>query len=541
MLKLQQFFIYKFDSQRLKKANYSITLNLDEARRNGELISVNNSELIRTLFRLKKIVFSQKELELTLFKRKKLRKAQNSEENRLKLLEITEKIEKMIFLEDLVTVQFSNKSHYLEILNRKGFYINDIRYTPFLASAGMIRRNTALFVNNNIKHQLFDILENGRDEQTPLVAAKFGAYFSLYASSTLPVSFPSFAVIPDKEIETIRGVDFVTYKGVDQDDDVTEKDYTIKANAFDGQGLISPELARKWSEELELDYVFSNVIIRAPFLKGMVSVFDFKDFAEKIAVSYTFTDIYGDEQDVRDVDLIISESMFKLWASYSNTADYITACNRNKLGFGIAKVNPKTERSYSKTSYQFLQVLNLDDKDIAELCEPTVNWFRDISGGSRDAMLLYAIGEGNFEYKDFEKADASLKAIILNPDLARDKYIQQKFIKTVEKKKKDAYMGSILINANYQFMVADPYYQAAHMFGLDIPPLLQDGSHYSEYWMNKGLDQVAAIRSPIVHHSEVGVLNFKYGFHTNYWYSYIHSGIIFPAYGIGLDCAIHGG
>ena len=79
-----------------------------------------------------------------------------------------------------------------------------------MASAGMIRRNTAMFINNNIKHPLMDILENGRDESVPLVPAKWGAYFSLYSSTSLPVSFPNFAVIPDKEIETIEKVDFVS-------------------------------------------------------------------------------------------------------------------------------------------------------------------------------------------------------------------------------------------------------------------------------------------------------------------------------------------
>ena len=88
-----------------------------------------------------------------------------------------------------------------------------------------------------------DILENGRKEDTPLIPAKFGAYFSLYSSSTLEVSFPKLAVIADKEITTVKKVDFVTYLGEDVDDDVTEMDYPLKLNAWDGQGLISPRLA----------------------------------------------------------------------------------------------------------------------------------------------------------------------------------------------------------------------------------------------------------------------------------------------------------
>jgi hypothetical protein len=388
---------------------------------------------------------------------------------------------------------------------------------------------------------MIKILENGRDEYTPMVTAKFGAYFSLYSSSTLPVSFPKVAVVPDKIIESVRHVDFVTYQGVDIDDKVEEKDYTVKANAWDGQGLITPKLAKQWSNELNLDYTFSCAIIRAPFTKGLVTVFDLEKFANEISKTYTFKDVYGQTQDVREIDLIISESMFKLSDAYADMDDYIEKCKRNGLGFSIAKVNQKKEKSYSRTSYQFLQVLELNDGDIADLCEPTISWFRDISGNSPENMLLYATGEHDFNLKEFRKSDISVKAILLNPELAKDKYIQNRFIKTISKKKKESYMGSLLVNANYQFMVADPFYQACHIFNIEHEPLLKDGEHYSEYWLNRGINKICAIRSPIVHHSEFNVLDLQDRQDTKEWFKYIHSGIIFPANGIGMDCAIHGG
>ena len=541
MKKNQQFYILKFSSDRLKKANFSIDISLDDARINSEIITINNSELLRTLFRYKNIDFNQNELEKLLILQKKLKKSQNTEENREKLAKTIQKIEKTLFIEDLVSIEFTNKIHYLNILKNHGFYINGIKFTPFMASAGMIRRNTALFINNNIKHPLMDILENNRDESVPMVTAKFGAYFSLYSSSTLPVSFPNFAVVPDKQMETMRRVDFVTYQGIDIDDDVEERDYLAKTNAWDGQGLITPRLAKQWSEELELDYTFSCAIIRAPFTKGLVTVFDIEKFAEKVAGTFYFKDIYDNIQDIRYIDLIISESMFKLYDAYINTQDFINKCHRNKLGFSIAKVNLKKEKSYSRTSYQFLQVLNLNDGDIADLCKPTIDWFRNISGNSPEDMLLYATGEHDFDLKEFNKADISVKAILLNPALAKDRYIQNRFIKTISKKKKESYMGSILINANYQFMIADPYYQACHIFEIDSEPMLKEGQHYSEYWLNRKIYQVSAIRSPIVHHSEFNVLELQDRPDTREWFEHIHSGIIFPANGVGMDCAIHGG
>ena len=544
MLKNQQFYILKFSSDRLKKSNYNIEISVDNARKNSEIITINNSELIRTLFNYKKINFSQKELDNLIILKKKIKKAENTEKNKIKLEQITTKIEKILFIEDLVNIEFTNKSHYLKILKQKGFYINGIRFVPFMASAGMIRKNTAMFINNNVKHPLMDILENERDETAPMASSKFGAYFSLYSSSTLPVSFPKFAVIPDKEIESIRNIDFVTYQGVDQDDKVENLTQPIKTNAWDGQGLISPKLAKRWSEELELDYIFSGAIIRAPYMKGLVVTFDFHKFATEIAKTTTFTDVYGDEQDIQNVDMIVSESMFKLWFGYKSTDEYINKCYYNNLGFSIAKVNPKKEKSHSRTSYQFLQVLNLNETDVARLCEPTIDWFRGVSGDNPKDMLIYSTGEHIFDPKDFNKLDVSVKAILMNPELSKDRYIQKRFKKSIGKKKKESYMGSILINANYQFMIGDPYYQACHIFKLDETlhqPILKDGQHYSEYWLNKNINKATAIRSPIVHHSELGILHFQDNCETREWFQYIHSGIIFPANGIGMDCAIHGG
>lgn len=500
--------------------------------------------MVRALFRYKNINYDQAEVDSLLYQKARILKtSKNSSLNKDTLQRITNRIEEILFIKDFISIEFDNKSHYRKIVEQGGFYVNDIQFVPFLASAGMIRKNTALFINKEIKKEFIEILENGRNKNSKIVPAKFGAYFSLYSSSTLPVSFPKFAVVPDKELKTLRKVDFVTYVGENEDDKVEEKDITLKLNAWDGQGIISPALAERWSRELEMDYTLSCAIIRAPFLKGLVVNFDIHRFAEEVAKRKTFKDIYGKDINIFEVELIVSESMFKLYSSYENTESYVEHCHKNNLGFSIAKVNPKNEMSYSRTSYQFLQVLKMNEIEMAKFCEPTINWFRNISGNSATDMLLYAMGENNFEPKDFRKMDATVKAIAINPDLAKDKYIQEKFRKTIEKKKKESYMGSLLINANYQFMISDPYYQACHIFNIadKKEPLLKDGQHYSYYWNNKKISSVAAIRSPIVHHSEFNILNLQNTKETRKWFENIKSGIVFPANGVGIDCAIHGG
>ena len=74
MLKLQQFWILKFNSDRLRKAEYNINITLDEARQNSEVITINNSEMIRALFRLKKVEYSQEQIDTLLLKKKRVKR-----------------------------------------------------------------------------------------------------------------------------------------------------------------------------------------------------------------------------------------------------------------------------------------------------------------------------------------------------------------------------------------------------------------------------------------------------------------------------------
>jgi hypothetical protein len=51
--KLQQFYIYKLSSQRIIQDKLNIQLNINDARKNGELISIGNSQLLTTIRQIK--------------------------------------------------------------------------------------------------------------------------------------------------------------------------------------------------------------------------------------------------------------------------------------------------------------------------------------------------------------------------------------------------------------------------------------------------------------------------------------------------------
>ena len=72
--------------------------------------------------------------------------------------------------------------------------------------------------------------------------------------------------------------------------------------------------------------------------------------------------------DLRNYDLIISESQFKLWDSYENVEKYIENCHNNNILWGVANYSPEYYDDYVFLNYQFIQSLNLDKDEIKELC-----------------------------------------------------------------------------------------------------------------------------------------------------------------------------
>lgn len=78
--KLQQFLVFKFNSKHIRDNDYNINITVDEARKNNEIISIGESEVIRTLFRIigrefdRNALFELEKTKRILSKKKKNRK-----------------------------------------------------------------------------------------------------------------------------------------------------------------------------------------------------------------------------------------------------------------------------------------------------------------------------------------------------------------------------------------------------------------------------------------------------------------------------------
>jgi len=527
--------MFKFDTDRIKNSKYKIDITLKDARLNGDVISVGDNQVFRTIRRLLKKDVPFEYVDGLFKERREIKKRKNSDKNRKRLEEINKEIDGYLFVPECLSVVCNKKRDY-EKLNNIDFLVNGKKFVRLLSSAGNARRNTAIFVDAEIEKALKKIL-NCERKNIPLVYAKYNAYFALAMSATYPVSDCRMAVVDDCITHRKEWVDWITETEDGQEDIVELCEKELEFNLFDGMGVCSVEQAKRWSSDLELDYIPSTFCIRNAFLKGVVCTFDIQRFANEVSKKYEFTDLYGNEVDIRNVDIIVTKSQLKLWNAYDSCEDYVNKYRNNGFGFGVTKVSPKEDKTMATLNYQFIQATNQNKDSVEKLCKKTVDWFSGLLGESKEFLKLYMFGV-NCDKEDISPEniydntdDIILKALFLNDDLIDDPYIKKNIYRSINKKIKDSYIGKLIVDGNFQTIVVDPYAFMEHVFGLSVSGLLKRDNYYSDYWNNRSIEKVVAMRAPLTWRSEVNVLDLKNDDNLCEWYKYITSGIILNVHG----------
>lgn len=442
-----------------------------------------------------------------------------------------------LFVKDFVVVEVNTKSEYRR-LAKAGFYLNGIRYVRFSASAGQIRHNCVEFCSETIYPQLFERLMcdlNNRVQETNI--AKLSAYFSLSTSSIMWVSKPRVCIIKDFET-TLKDqkIDWI----INTDDGkkaVEERIQDVTMNSCDGQGLVSPDMAMKWSEEMGLDYVASSYVVRSVFIKGNLVPFDFKAYAAEHNISIIY-DRWGKPHKLEDIDCLISESQFKEYKAYSSWEDFDSYASKYNIGWGISRYNKKYDDEWVLANYQYIQVLNINENDIKELISPTIDWLDKVCSGDELYALLYSLGGFNsnmeIEYSDlYSRAqNLAMKAVVKNPDFLKDSYVQRKIYKNIAESINKSKIGKIWVKGNYSFMISDPIAQCRSALGLDTTGEIPGEYFYSNFWKERAKigDEIVLCRSPLLDKHEINHCTLFDSEEATRWYKWIKSGIIYSIY-----------
>lgn len=531
--KNQSFFILKFESERLKDFDYDIAVGLKDGRKNNEVVRLGDSAMLRELRKITHSKFSEQSIKELLNNRKKITRLPDNERNRDALKKINSQIDAMIFVPEIVAITFSDVRHYKTIINNGGLKINGKNYVRLLCGAGHARRSTVLFCEQLVYDKLNYFLSCGINPEHKINLNKFNSYYALSSSATNPVSKCEFVVVKDLEIEKDVLVDYFIENENRIDPTFEERTIKNKFNIFDGQGLISPQQASRWSSELEIDWLPSSFIFRGAWAKGLLVTFDFHKLAKEKNID-AITDIYGTTHKVENIDIILSESQFKMAGAYESISKYNEECNIRNFGWGVSRVSPKKDKDTTTTTYQYLQPMKIEtDEQIEKICEKTVAWFKQVSGGSWIDAVLFLGGSGleNPSENWFDILnDPIVKSLVLEETLINDSYVRQYLFRILRKKIKDSYMGILSVEGNYQFIAVDPYAQAQHSFNMDTTGILHKYQYYSQYWNSKDVKKVSCFRSPMTWRSEHVVLGLVNNPILDEWFQYQNTNIIFNIY-----------
>lgn len=457
---------------------------------------------------------------------KQLRKQENTIQNKRAMRRLYSELDSVQFKQDYMCLIIDKEKDYHRAC--RGFSINGIHYKRLLGTNGGIKNSTIVFVSERLSDELRQRVDNGRNPEMELVTAKLEAYKALTCSASIPVSFPhGLLVVNDCETNFLSDIVYLSDEADGEPIMEERKNQEITLNTSDGCGMMLPSLAQRWSEELGLDYMISGANTRMSFEKGMVFTFDFVDFAEQIVGEYFVKDAWGNEVDIRNIELILTTSMVKLWDSYESCDDYLSKSIGNGYTFGIAKTCPKYLENERSLNYQFIQSYQLDDSDIQELIAPTINEFKEVLHDDWRKAVLFLKGSGlnskNAEHID----DDYIKAIMIDHRMMNDPFIQSSIHNLIRNRINEAKVGVIKVHGNYSIVSGDPYLLCQNIFGLNKTGLLKAGEIYNQYWADNGTDELVCFRAPMTTHSNIRRVRPVENEHVRYWYRYMKTCTIF--------------
>ncbi|NRU52537.1 RNA dependent RNA polymerase [Clostridium beijerinckii] len=539
-------FILKIQSSRLKENDWSLDINLQEARDKEELIQLGDSQILRFIRELTNMNYSEKEIEEVKEKINELKKEKSCKANKEKIKELYKDLDEMLYIKDYVSIVFDKKGDFDRATNKNGFKINNKKFKRIVGTTGGVKNNTVNFCSEEIYEQLNEKMDCGRNKEIPIVPAKLEAYRALSASVSTPVTQTRRILVIKDGVTNIKDK---VIKVSDNGDDYKVEygiDYESEKEFCDGCGMIRPTLSEQWAIDLGLyhedeqgykvaNYIPSGFNTRYAFEKGMLCTYDFEMFGEEIAKNYMVKDAWGNEQDIRKIDIIFTTNMLKLWNAYDSIEDYLDNCEKYGYLLSVTKVTPKKLELKRNMNYQYLQSYEFSDEDIKELCSETVNNINDVLGLDIAKTVLFSKGI------DITKDNVSnggydfIKALTISDKVLEDSYVKNKIYNMIKKRIREAKKGVIQVDGCYSIICGDLYALCQYMFGLEVTGLLNKGEFYSKTWTDKGVYEIVSYRSPMTSHNNISKKKLISNELTDKWFKYIKTMTIFNAWDTTCD------
>lgn len=365
-----------------------------------------------------------------------------------------------------------------------GFTYKNEKYKYFTSSAGQIRKKKAVFIKKSVwnkieKTVMCGLTINKINSKGGNNVNKHLAYMALTNSATdewKKFDIDKSIVIDDFETDVYGTFDFVD----ETDYSITRKTDYVPIPHTDGAGMILPSVSTK------------NFMFRAPWIKGLLGVFDFKRFIEINEYSPIITDIYGKKHDIveEDIQVIFTKSQFKMYKYYDSWEEYKEYFKKYHCSAG--KCNIEEDRiKNAKINYQMLQTLtNITDDEINLLTQKSSERINNVCNSKDTMMDILGITPYNTHLTPFQKA------VKLYPTLLSDTYAKDVIREVKNSLLKKYRSGKLEVTGKYTFLLPDYYAACEYWFGhIDTPTgLLSDKEVFC--WLFKRYEKLDCLRSP---------------------------------------------
>ena len=365
-----------------------------------------------------------------------------------------------------------------------GFTYKGEKYKYFTSSAGQIRRKKAVFMKESVWNKLektvmCGLTINKINAKGGINVNKYLAYMALTNSATdewKEFDIDKSIVVDDFETNVYGTFDFVD----ESDYTITRKTDYVPIPHTDGAGMILPSVSTK------------NFMFRAPWIKELLGVFDFRKFIDRHNCSSVIQDIYGKEHDVikEDIQIIFTKSQFKMWKYYDSWDAYKDYFKRYHCSAG--KCNVEEDRmKQAKINYQMLQTLtDITDEEIDLLTHKSSERIHNICNSKETMLNILGISPYNTHMTPFQKA------VKRYPALLNDTYAKDVIREVKNSLLKKYHSGKLEINGKYTFLLPDFYAACEYWFEHIKNPvgLLQDKEVFC--WLFRRYEKLDCLRSP---------------------------------------------
>lgn len=378
-----------------------------------------------------------------------------------------------------------------------GFMYKGEKYIYFTSSAGQIRTKKTVFIKESIWKKYEKTIMCGLTIDTINQMGgnnpnKHLAYMALTNSATdlwQEFNIDKTIVIDDFETNV-----FGTYDLVDDEDYSIKRvsDY-VPITHTDGAGMMLPCMGK-------------NRMVRLPWVKGLLGVFDFVKFIQVHNCSPIIKDVYGVEHNIIDeeIQIIFTKSQFKMWKYYSSWKEYKEYFKKYNCTAGYT--NMEEDRIKNATiNYQMLQTLtDVTKEELQSIISSSVDKLKIMCPTKKD------IEEGKFSKEDAQRMIKSVfgvtpynrnktylqKSIELYPNLINDEYLKVKLRDIKNSLIKQYKAGKLEIDGKYTFLLPDFYAACEYWFmGIKDPNgLLQDKEVFC--WLFRKSEKLDCLRSP---------------------------------------------